>query len=405
MRAVAIAASAALVFSALTVRAEGPVFFRVRAGGTTTVSSVSAEYVTWSATGATSRFHLERSFLLSTDWWPYVSGPITASVHRTRVADLRTPMNMAYIPAGDYVRGDTYTSWWREIRAIQVSTVWVSAFYMDRQEISKALWDEVRLWALTNGFTDLAAGSAGVWRVLVGTNYYYYERDASHPVVMITWYDAVKWCNARSLREGLTPVYYLNSSFTALYRTGWVDLATNWVNWSANGYRLPTEAEWEKAARGGLIQHNYPWPSEGEDLLAVIEGTRANFANSGDVFESGTTPCGYYDGGQQITNAWGQLVPGADMRNPYGLYDMAGNVTEWCWDWYSFTTYQWQVHNNDLRDPRGPPLFNPQAPYRVTRGGDWSVGITWLRCASRDIEVPWAPRWFLGFRTVRRAEP
>jgi hypothetical protein len=146
----------------------------------------------------------------------------------------------------------------------------------------------------------------------------------------------VKFCNARSQFEGLLPAYYTTAAQTNIYKSNTVDLTAACVNWTANGYRLPTEAEWEKAARGGATGGEYPWG----DSIAV---SNARYSATG------------------TTNA------AAYPANGYGLFDAAGNAAEWCWDWSG--SYASRAATNpdrpDLRHrPRRPRRLLEQRRHR-----------------------------------------
>lgn len=256
------------------------------------------------------------------------------------------PPGMVYIPAGVFQMGDNFNE--VGVDALPVHNVTVSGFFMDRTEVTKELWQSVQSWSNANGYS-----------MSVG-NYF----ATGHPVQRINWYDAVKWCNARSEKEGRTPYYYTDAAQTLIYRSGQINLTNAMVKWTANGYRLPTEAEWEKAARGGNTGLRYPWGN-------TITGSQANYSGSGDPFESNsppTTPVGYYNGAQ--------TPAGVNMINGYGLYDMTGNILEWCWDWYGSTTYG---DLNQQNDPHGPTTGG----YRILRGGSWGDNVNDSRCAFR----------------------
>ena len=306
-------------------------------------------------------------------------------------ADALPPVGMSLIPAGTFIMGDHFDV--GSVDEKPLHTVTLDAFYMDIFETTNESYAEYLNAAYAQGLIDVTGGA--VWKAgdtepyieygaavsgyrinWDGTTFTVEAGKLDHPVNWVTWYGAVAFANWRSVQDYLTPCY---------------DLSSWSCDFAANGYRLPTEAEWEYAARGGLqpTYYLYPWGN-------TLDGSMANYNGSGDPYEGGlhplTTPVGYYDGSQTPS--------GVDMANGFGLYDTAGNINEWCNDWYSSTYYATSPSSN----PQGPS----SGQQRVFRGGDYgsdpalSPVPNYLRSAARAATTPLP--WFgirFGFRLAR----
>ena len=264
-------------------------------------------------------------------------GCSTAQPQLTVPWDTHAPEGMVLIPAGEFEMGSNH----QHPNERPAHTVYVDAFYMDIYETTNAQFkvfiDENPQWQKHNIKAEYHDGY--YLRLWDGNNYP--KGQANYPVIYVSWYAAMAYAK--------------------------------WI-----GKRLPTEAEWEKAARGGLVNKTYPWGDK-------IDDTRANYA-------------------RHINSpiAVGQYQP-----NGYGLYDMAGNVSEWCLDEYDKNFYAQSVYKNPFSNGARDVVINNfkiiKKKNRVLRGGSWSDNGVFLRVTYRD----WGPQEyasvFRGFRCVKPA--
>lgn len=207
----------------------------------------------------------------------------------------------------------------------------VNSFRIGKSEITWGEWRQVRDWAVTNGYADLSS---------IGTG-----GSDDHPVRLVNWYDAVKWCNAKSEKEGLKPVYLRSGQ---VYRVGEGPSDSPYDPNSpvlyvidrdllANGYRLPTDAEWEWAARGGISSRGFTY--SGSDDLNDVGWFLGNSSGAPAAFLNGR----------------GTYPVGLKQPNELGIYDMSGNASEWVWDPFG-----------DWRRVRGGAFHNPQEQCAVS---------------------------------------
>ena len=280
-------------------------FFRIAGPAPTTITAFNPDgTLVWSnALVATNYIVQTAPVIVGTNWVDYVQLPVANSVNTNQLVAFNPPAGMTFIPAGLFTMGNTTLD--SDETDAAPTNVMVSAFYMDVYLVTYSQWQGVYNWAVTNAYVFANAGSG---------------KNTNHPVLNVNWFDAVKWCNARSQQASLTPVYYTDKALTQVYTNG--DTGTSvFVNWANNGYRLPTEAEWEKAARGGLIGQRFPWGN-------TISESQANYFGDPAVDSYDLGPAGY--NAAFATGAFPYTSPvGSFPANGYGLYDMAGNAFEW----------------------------------------------------------------------------
>jgi formylglycine-generating enzyme required for sulfatase activity len=267
-----------------------------------------------------------------------------------------------YVPAGSFQRDDT---------AANVTTI-TTGYWMGETEVTQELFEAVMgIGTKPSNFTNNPEdGSADGWKKL--------------PVEQVSWYAAIAFCNKLSLLDSKEPVYSVTVSGSEV---PWATLAysaippsddTDWdaatMDTTKNGYRLPTEMEWM-------------WAAMGADTTSQPNTTGYLKAFAGSTGSNSIGDCVWY----YVNSNYKTHEGGKKQANELGLYDMSGNVSEWCWDWYA--TYD----SGSQADPRGAS----SGTYRVLRGGGWNGGATYARSADRNNSTPSYRDNALGFRLAR----
>ncbi len=247
---------------------------------------------------------------------------------------------MVFVQGGEFYMGNDYSPGPSARDEKPEHKVKISDFYIGKYEVT---FDQFDLFSEATGYPKPDDGGFG---------------RGKHPVINVSWIGAIKYCNWLSSSFHLDKVYE--------FKEDSMGFVIEKVNWDANGYRLPTEAEWEYAARGGVESKGFPYPGS-----TNLDDVAWYSANSGDH-----------------THEVGQKKP-----NELGLYDMLGNAYEWCWDWYDPKYYA----NSPDTDPHGPQTGSD----RVYRGGSFKSPRSYMRITKRFHFMPNKSQGTIGIRLAR----
>jgi formylglycine-generating enzyme required for sulfatase activity len=296
---------------------------------------------------------------------------------------------MVYIPGGTFQMGDSFTEGWSHERPVH--TVTVDSFYMGRYEVTNGQYCQYLNSALGSSiyvsggvvygsgnnqpYCDTSTSNSYIQISYSGSVFSVRTKGgrsmSNDPMVEVSWFGAAAYCNWRSQQEGKELCY---------------NLSTWNCDFTKKGYRLPTEAEWEYAARGGLSSRRFPWGD-------TITHSQANYDSDSRYSYDISPTRGYHptwnDGIYPFTSPVGSFA-----ANNYGLYDMAGNVWEWCNDWYG------AYSSNTQTNPTGPT----SGSYRDLRGGGWYEFADSCRVAYRVRDYPHCQAFGHGFRLALKAE-
>ncbi len=343
-----------------------------------------------------------------TDWRLSSSSNLVVKVTADNGFPTEAPPDMKLVRGGSSVLGndsDTPPSDRSPAHSIELMSYYVSMYEVSNKEVADLFrwaWDEYKVYINTSSrevsypyspprtllfrYGDASSSAQIEWygrlRAVPGKE--------DHPCVGINWYGALVYCNLKSELAGMTPCY---------------DLSSWRCDFSASGYRLPTEAEWETAAqsiaRGGSSV--FPWGG------STIDHDRCNYYSTNALAYDVSVTRGHhpsYSGGSKPYTSPGDAFSGGG----WPLFQMAGNAAEWCWDWYQNDRYQWSIDTYEayllksdphIPFPRGPAAAPSLEQKRVVRGGSWNDTADRCDFTARHRADPSVMTNTIGFRTVR----